>query len=252
LVRWLSSAQISQDQAFIEPIGSIIDILTKGTEMTDQTAQVQDTPAPPGRHAAGQDPAKRHQILTGAKAVFMQHGFDAASMNDICRAAGVSKGTLYVYFDSKEDLFEAMVEQERDQLFAGVPEILSGPDAPEDRLFRYGCRVAAIVCSEDVVRAQRIIIGIAARMPDLGARFFQTGAQRAQTELGKFLTAEVAAGRMAIANVPLAAAQFLDLAVSDLWRPRIFGKMPSAPNEAEIAQRVQSALAMFLAVHACR
>ena len=45
-----------------------------------------------GRHAAGEDPAKRAQILEGARQVFMNVGFDAASMNDITRAAGVSKG----------------------------------------------------------------------------------------------------------------------------------------------------------------
>ena len=39
-------------------------------------------------------------------------GFDAASMGEIAREAGVSKGTLYVYFDSKEELFEAIVEEQ--------------------------------------------------------------------------------------------------------------------------------------------
>ena len=43
----------------------------------------------------------------------MSVGFDAASMNDIARAAGVSKGTLYAYFDSKEALFEALIREER-------------------------------------------------------------------------------------------------------------------------------------------
>ena len=51
----------------------------------------------PSRIAAGQDPAKRKQILDGARRVFSQMGFDAASMNDITREAGVSKGTIYVW-----------------------------------------------------------------------------------------------------------------------------------------------------------
>ena len=41
----------------------------------------------------------------------MAQGFDAASMGEIARAAGVSKGTLYVYFENKEQLFEAIVGQ---------------------------------------------------------------------------------------------------------------------------------------------
>ena len=66
-----------------------------------------------GRPAAGQDPAKRQQIIEGARRVFIDMGFDAASMNDITREAGVSKGTIYVYFANKEELFEALIEEER-------------------------------------------------------------------------------------------------------------------------------------------
>src|ERR1700755_1354622 len=58
------------------------------------------------------DSAKRRQIIEGARKVFMDLGFDGASMGEIARAAGVSKGTLYVYFDDKSRLFEASVEEE--------------------------------------------------------------------------------------------------------------------------------------------
>jgi AcrR family transcriptional regulator len=51
-----------------------------------------------------EESAKRRQIIEGARAVLLAQGFDAASMNDIARAAGVSKGTLYVYFKHKEQL----------------------------------------------------------------------------------------------------------------------------------------------------
>src|ERR1700726_1792761 len=62
--------------------------------------------------AGDEDSAKRRQILDGAGKVFMDLGFDGASMGVIARAAGVSKGTLYVYFADKNRLFEAIVEQE--------------------------------------------------------------------------------------------------------------------------------------------
>ena len=44
-----------------------------------------------------EDSAKRRQIIEGARAIFRALGFDAASMGEIAKAAGVSKGTLYVY-----------------------------------------------------------------------------------------------------------------------------------------------------------
>src|ERR1700681_1589822 len=61
---------------------------------------------------ADEDGAKRCQIIKGARRVFLAQGFDAASMGEIARAAGVSKGTLYVYFQSKEELFDAIVGEE--------------------------------------------------------------------------------------------------------------------------------------------
>src|SRR5262245_2027457 len=70
---------------------------------------------------ASGDGAKRRQIIEGTRQVFRAQGFDGASMGEIARAAGVSKGTLYVYFDSKESLFEALVTVDRreaaEQLF---------------------------------------------------------------------------------------------------------------------------------------
>src|ERR1700730_11894760 len=58
------------------------------------------------------DRSNRGQILYGARNVFIDLVFDGASMGEIARAAGVSKGTLYVYFADKSGLFEAIVEQE--------------------------------------------------------------------------------------------------------------------------------------------
>ena len=75
--------------------------------MTTQTAVV----AQPSQAHGPEDGAKRRQIMDGASAVFLAQGFDAASMGEIARAAGVSKGTLYVYFENKEQLFEATVHQ---------------------------------------------------------------------------------------------------------------------------------------------
>src|SRR3712207_3495833 len=63
---------------------------------------------------------KRRQILDGARRVFLAQGFDGASMGEIAKVAGVSKGTLYVYFDSKEKLFETLTIEEK----RGLAEVL--------------------------------------------------------------------------------------------------------------------------------
>src|SRR4051794_40269549 len=88
--------------------------------------------------ARGVDSAKRRQILEGARQVFLGHGFDGASMGEIAKAACVSKGTLYVYFDSKEALFEALIIEERRSLAEVLFQLdADGPD-PRSVLRRLG------------------------------------------------------------------------------------------------------------------
>ncbi|TNC72052.1 TetR family transcriptional regulator [Rubellimicrobium roseum] len=201
------------------------------------------------RHAAGEDPAKRDQILEGARQVFLEQGFDAASMNDICRAAGVSKGTLYVYFEGKEDLYVSLVERERNRLFGEV-DLLLEQDLPlAEKLFLYGRRIAELMCSDRVVRAQRIIIGTSERMPELGARFYDGGMERAQGRLRRLFAAEAAAGRLVVPDVALAGHQFLELCMAGLLRPRLFGKAPEPPAPEALDRAAHGAVAVFLAAY---
>ena len=205
--------------------------------------------APSPRHKAGADPAKRDQILAGAKAVFMKAGFDAASVNDICREAGVSKSTLYVYFENKEELFESMVEAERDRLFEGISTLLTQPRPAGEILFDYGTALVPILCSDPVIKAQRIVIGIAERMPELGARFYAGGATRAQRDVAAFLQRKQDEGELAVPDLPLAAAQFIDLATANLWKPRLFGRDRHPPTATAVEAAVRDAVRIFLAAY---
>src|ERR1700721_373426 len=85
--------------------------------------------------------AKRRQIMEGARAVFLASGFDGASMNDVARVAGVSKGTLYVYFESKEQLFEALIREERRQQAERLTDCSLETDDVRATLMDFGCRL---------------------------------------------------------------------------------------------------------------
>jgi len=211
-----------------------------------------DAPAPPSpkrRHAAGADPDKRRQILRGAWQVFLEQGFDAASMNAVCKAAGVSKGTIYVYFEHKEDLFFALVEDMRARFFRGISEPLAGPGCTEDRLRSYATGLARQLTSEEVVRAQRIVVAVVERMPHLGQRFYDAGARHVLNALSGWLAAEATAGRLRIDDPELAAQQFLELSTAGLWRQRVFGRRLAPPDEAEITRTAEAAVRVFLAAY---
>lgn len=190
----------------------------------------------------------RQRILDGAAGVFLERGFDAASMNDICRAAGVSKSTLYVYFAHKEELFEALIDQKRDLKFGAVAKTLRHED-PQTALTEFLVRLVSIVCSPDVIRAQRTIIGIVERMPDLGARFYAGGAERAQKLLCDYLDRQVVAGSFAISDTNRAAYQLIELATAGLQRQCLYCIRSTAPSKDEVRAAVDSALMVFHAAY---
>src|SRR5262252_4800718 len=123
-----------------------------------------------GQPEARSDGLKRRQIVTGARRVFLAQGFDAASMGAIAREAGVSKGTLYVYFKNKEELFEAIVE---DRSRAQAEQIFSlDREAPiASELTRLGEGLTRFLSRPDTVPSLRTIMAIADRMPEVGTRF---------------------------------------------------------------------------------
>lgn len=201
----------------------------------------------PGRRAAGQDPVKRGQIIDGAKRVFMRVGFDAASMNDITREAGVSKGTIYVYFENKEELFGALIERERTAIFTSLAAILDAGTPLAETLFRYGTHLTERMTSTPVVQAQRMVIAVSDRMPELGRRFFDGGPDSAKLQLRSYFETQIAAGLLDIPDTVLAARQFFDLCTASLLRSAIFGVIKAPPPRDEIEATVAGAVDMFLA-----
>src|SRR5580658_7673422 len=132
---------------------------------------------------AEDESAKRRQIIDGARAVFLAKGFDAASMNDIARAAGVSKGTLYVYFKHKEQLFEAIVDQECEAQAEGIFDLDSSDHDVETVLTRLGLAYVRFLCRPEKASAIRIVIAIADRMPELGRKFYEKGPAKGIAQL---------------------------------------------------------------------
>ncbi|MBD2093734.1 TetR/AcrR family transcriptional regulator [Trichocoleus sp. FACHB-591] len=116
--------------------------------------------------------AKAEQILQGALQEFLQGGYAATSMARIAATAGVSKETLYSYFESKEKLFAAIVqytaEQHLQQVFASEP-------LPTDPVEQLRILAAKSITPENLdpmrMNFYRLIVGESGRFPDL-ARFY--------------------------------------------------------------------------------
>jgi len=207
---------------------------------------VADT-SPSLRLVGEEDSSKRRQILDGAHRVFMELGFDGASMGEIARAAGVSKGTLYVYFADKYRLFEAIVEAECLEHGQVTFDFDFDRDAATT-LEEFGKAFILMLCRPGGGSATRTVMAIAERMPDVGRRFYENVIAYSIERLGSYLEVRTRAGELAIDNFPLAATQFMELCKASLFLPFIFQAAP-APSSERIAEVIASATRMFLAAY---
>jgi AcrR family transcriptional regulator len=222
------------------------------TEALAKTEVMQTNRPNAARFPAGSDPAKRDQILDGAQRVFLLMGFDAAGMADITREAGVSKGTIYVYFDGKEELFVALMDRERDRMFRDITAALDGPGDAMERLHTYGLTLTGLLCSDAVIQAHRIVIGISGRKPAMGVALYEKGARRGVALLGKFIETEIAAGSIQPCDSERAAQQFIELCLAGLFRQRLLAYLPEPPSAEQIGANVAAALYVFQAAYMVR
>lgn len=194
-----------------------------------------------------EESSKRRQILDGARKVFMDLGFDGASMGEIARAAGVSKGTLYVYFADKFALFEAILEQEALQYGQVAFNFDPGRDV-ETTLKEFALAYNRLLCRPGGGSAIRTVMAIAERMPDVGRRYYQRVLERTVHRLSDFLRARVDIGELRIDDCDLAASQFMELCKASLFLPFVFQAAP-APSEDRMKEVGSSATRVFLAAY---
>jgi len=81
----------------------------------------------------GEETKKR--IIAKAKQLFIQKGYGAVSMNEVCEESEVSKGSLYHHFKSKDELFLQVVEEDSEQWSAEWEKLRSAAATMEDRLY---------------------------------------------------------------------------------------------------------------------
>ena len=202
-----------------------------------------------GRHGAGQDPVKRQKILDGAQNVFLRMGFDAASMNDITREAGVSKSTIYVYFESKDELFETLCEQHRSILFTQIEAINGEGLSNKEGLIAYGIALVSLVTSDMVISAQRTILGVTERKPEIGVRFFERGPRRGLFVLKAYIEKLQQKDIICVTDVQHAAYQLAELFLAGIYRQRLFAFLENEPTAEQIRYNVESAVNMFFAAY---
>ena len=112
--------------------------------------------------------AKREQIATAGRRLFLAHGFAGTSMDAVTAEAGVSKQTLYTYFPAKVDLLKAILDRElaRLALEGPLPEPQTLPEL-RGLLVQFATRLTQTLLHPDSVALIRLVLGEAFRIPEL-------------------------------------------------------------------------------------
>lgn len=184
------------------------------------------------RHDGG---AKRRQIMDGARAAFLAAGFNGASMNDIARSAGVSKGTLYAYFDSKDELFDAIIRAEFELTAERLCVFRREGDA-RDMLTDFGVRLITRMTKPSLLALARVVVAAVDKFPKIGVAFYEAGPLLGANRLAGELAALEKAGALKVPDPERAAWQFVDLCQSYVYKRILFGVVDRiAPEEIEAA-----------------
>ncbi|MFD3190751.1 TetR/AcrR family transcriptional regulator [Sedimentitalea sp. HM32M-2] len=189
---------------------------------------------------------KFEQVLQGARQVFLADGFEGASVDDIARAAGVSKATLYSYFPDKRLLFVEVATTECQRMAARTLDLIDDSAPPRQVLTIAASQIVPFVLSEFAQQVFRICVSERERFPELGRAFYASGPEMGRARLAEYLGLAAGRGELAIEDIELAAEQFSELCKTRLWIRAALG-IQTDFSRAEIDLVVKNAVETFMA-----
>ncbi|MCM2129604.1 TetR/AcrR family transcriptional regulator [Larsenimonas rhizosphaerae] len=192
----------------------------------------------------GQQRAER--FLSVALEVFIEQGYEKASVNEVVRRAGGSLSTLYKMFGNKEGLFIAIIEQRALSIFAPLEQALADNSSPIDGLTRFGHRLLDFLLEPEALAMYRLVLNDLHRHPVMARHFLDHGPFQTLDRLTRYLAHHVSQGHLIIDDPRLAAGEFSGMLISDLHIQVMVGQVPNLPPE-ERQRRVASAVRRFMA-----
>lgn len=191
---------------------------------------------------------KVEQIVAGARAAFVELGFEGTTVDEIARRAKVSKPTLYVHLGDKSAIFAEVLRREFEAQARGI-----FPEAPaqapvEETLRAIAEHYIGFLISKPAQDIFRVAVAESQRFPDIGRAFYDSGPGLGAARLATYLRACVARGELVIDDLNLAAHQFIELCRADLFYRRLL--RAEAIKPAAIRKVAASSVRLFLAGYA--
>jgi AcrR family transcriptional regulator len=160
------------------------------------------------------------QIIRAALEVFGEFGLANARLQDIAAKAGISKGTIYLYFPNKEELFREMIRQTAIAAISRAEEVLAeGKNRPTNQLITAMRGYWAFVRSPIFGTIHRLVLGELHQFPDLARFYAHEVVARGQKLLSGIISRGIAAGEFREIDAMVAARMLVALTVMNgIWR----------------------------------
>lgn len=187
---------------------------------------------------------RRQNIIEIAAEVFRESGFEAASMSEIAVRVGGSKATLYNYFNSKEELFVAVVRQFAEAHMREVFDLLDAQADLSSNLQAFGERFMSTLSRPDFVCIHRNLFAEAGRS-SVGRLFYERGPLEGLHTLASFFQQAMTLGKLRQADPMVAAYHFLGLIKAENLERLLLGVQDQIPPTS-LAPMISRAVEVFL------
>ena len=194
--------------------------------------------------------SRRDTILAVATTSFLEQGYAGTTMSGIAAALGGSKGTLWSYFSSKEDLFAAVIDHVTTAYRLKLTQILEAPcDDVRLTLHRICISLLERVVQPETMAVQRLVVAEAGRFPEMGTIYYDSGPRHIHKLVADFLIGAMQSGVLRSAP-PLETARLLmGLCMSGCHQKLLWGVMTVATRE-QLEADVDRATDIFMRAYA--
>jgi AcrR family transcriptional regulator len=179
-----------------------------------------DPSTAPRRRGRPRKIARPEDLLAAALRVFAERGFAAARLDDVAREAGVSKAALYLYFESKQAIFEALVRSAVLPNIERLEAMVAGSEeSAGDLLRRLVQAVARLVVETELAAFPKLIVAEATNFPDLARLYRSAVIERVLGLVSRIIRRGIETGEFRPADPHLAARLVMaPLLFAALWK----------------------------------
>ena len=202
---------------------------------------------PGGRPTRQEAERRHHNLLAAAARLFLEKGWDGASVDEIARDSGVAKRFIYARYPDKAALFAGAFERFIEEQIGILRIFEPPPEEVEDGLYALGRRLLDLALRPEVLAFHRLFIAEAPRFPSLAKLFVERNRHRPLSEVIRVLAVYADRGKIEFGDAELLAEQFFILVAGLPQRMALLIGPEESPQDD---RRLEATVRLFL--YGCR